>query len=88
MGHYARLPRQNKTIVQKRNFPYIEETQLSTAEGNTCKKDFMRMPAGIANNKNIPVLNCSSWILAASHTDHDDGEEEEETGHGKAHPVD
>lgn len=35
-----------------------------------------------------PVLDGSSRVLAAAHSDHDDGEEEEEAGHGEAHAVD
>lgn len=34
-----------------------------------------------------PILDGSSGVLAAAYTDHDDGEEEEEAGHGKAHAV-
>lgn len=34
-----------------------------------------------------PVLDGGSGVLAAVHSDHDDGEEEEEAGHGEAHAV-
>lgn len=34
-----------------------------------------------------PVLDVSSGVLAAAHADHNDGEEEEEAGHGEAHAV-
>lgn len=34
-----------------------------------------------------PILYGGSRVLAAAHTDHDDGEEEEEAGHGEAHSV-
>jgi len=34
-----------------------------------------------------PVLDGGSGVLAAAHEDHDDGEEEEEAGHGEAHAV-
>lgn len=34
-----------------------------------------------------PILDGSSGVLAVAHTDHDDGEEEEEAGHGEAHSV-
>lgn len=36
---------------------------------------------------NIPVLNGGPWVLAAAHSDHDDGEEEEKAGQGETHPV-
>lgn len=34
-----------------------------------------------------PVLDGSSRVLAGAHSDHDDGEQEEEAGHGEAHAV-
>lgn len=34
-----------------------------------------------------PILDGGSGVLAAAHSDHDDGEEEEEAGHGEAHAV-
>lgn len=34
-----------------------------------------------------PILDGRSRVLAAAHADHDDGEEEEEAGHGEAHAV-
>lgn len=34
-----------------------------------------------------PVLDGGAGVLAAAHSDHDDGEEEEEAGHGEAHTV-
>lgn len=34
-----------------------------------------------------PVLDGSSGVLAGAHSDHDDGKQEEEAGHGKAHAV-
>lgn len=34
-----------------------------------------------------PVLDAGSGVLAAAHSDHDDGEQEEEAGHGEAHAV-
>lgn len=34
-----------------------------------------------------PILEVGSRVLAAAHSDHDDGEEEEEAGHGEAHSV-
>lgn len=34
-----------------------------------------------------PILHGGSGVLAAAHTDHDDGEEKEEAGHGEAHSV-
>lgn len=34
-----------------------------------------------------PILDGSSGVFAAAHLDHDDGEEEEEAGHGEAHAV-
>lgn len=97
IGDYVRLPRKSKTIVQKCNFPYFKNLsfhQQRSALLQTFSENALfifsvgKITAGTANSKTIPVLNCGSWILAASHTDHDDGEEEEETGHGKAHPVD
>ena len=37
--------------------------------------------------KRKPVLDGGSGVFAAADSDHDDGEEEEEAGHGKAHAV-
>lgn len=34
-----------------------------------------------------PILDGGSGVLAAAHSDHDDGEEEEEASHGEAHAV-
>lgn len=34
-----------------------------------------------------PILDGGSGVFAAAHSDHDDGEEEEEAGHGEAHTV-
>lgn len=34
-----------------------------------------------------PVLDGGPRVLAAAHSDHDEGEEEEEAGHGEAHAV-
>lgn len=34
-----------------------------------------------------PILDGGSRVFAAAHSDHDDGEEEEEAGHGEAHAV-
>lgn len=34
-----------------------------------------------------PILDGSSGVLAAAHSNHDDGEEEEEARHGEAHTV-
>lgn len=34
-----------------------------------------------------PILDGGSGVFAAAHSDHDDGEEEEEAGHGEAHAV-
>lgn len=36
---------------------------------------------------NIPILNGCSGVFAATDTNHDDGKQKEEAGHGKAHPV-
>lgn len=38
-------------------------------------------------DKRSPILHGSSRVLAAAHTHHDHGEEEEEGSHGKAHAV-
>ena len=37
--------------------------------------------------QHLPILEGGSRVLAAAHSDHDDGEEEEEAGHGEAHAV-
>lgn len=34
-----------------------------------------------------PILDGGPGVLAAAHSDHDEGEEEEEAGHGEAHSV-
>lgn len=39
------------------------------------------------HGKREPVLDGGSGVFAAAHSDHDDGEEEEEAGHGEAHAV-
>lgn len=33
------------------------------------------------------ILNGGSWVLAAAHSDHDEGEKEKEASHGETHPV-
>lgn len=40
-----------------------------------------------AEDNNKPVLDGGSGVFTATHADHDDGEEEEEAGHGEAHAV-
>lgn len=35
----------------------------------------------------IPILDRRPWVFAAANTNHDDGEEEEEAGHGETHAV-
>lgn len=47
----------------------------------------MCVQQGAAEDHNKPVLDGGSGVFAAAHADHDDGEEEEEAGHGEAHAV-
>ena len=37
--------------------------------------------------KHLPILNSCTWVSAATDTDHDGEEQEEEAGHGEAHSV-
>lgn len=39
------------------------------------------------HGRHEPVLDRGSGVFAAAHSDHDEGEEEEEAGHGEAHTV-
>lgn len=48
---------------------------------------FVRQGAAGLHGKRKPVLDGGSGVFAAAHSDHDDGEEEEEAGHGEAHAV-
>lgn len=37
--------------------------------------------------KHLPILNSCTWVLAATDTNHDGGEQKEEAGHGETHTV-
>ena len=46
-----------------------------------------RPPISNTETPALPVLDGSPWVFAAAHANHDEGEEEEEAGHGKTHAV-
>lgn len=41
----------------------------------------------ISQTKHLPILNSCAWVLAATDTNHDGGEQKEEAGHGETHTV-